>query len=99
MENSVNMESWVTHNLGNTESRVTENSANTENWVMQDSGGGAGKQKKEKVLLQAKGQFHSGAHEVLPRHKNIECKRCVNKSWLRKKKRKSGTIGFTVYGP
>jgi hypothetical protein len=50
MENSANMESWVTENSADTESwvtqnsanmerRVTENLANTENWVMQDLGG------------------------------------------------------------
>jgi hypothetical protein len=78
-----------------------ENSTNTENQVMQDSGGGggAGNRKKENVLLQAKGQLHDGAQGVLPRHKNIDCKRCIKESWSRKKKRKSETIGLTVYGP
>jgi hypothetical protein len=33
------------------------------------------------------------------KHKNAECKRCVKESWPREKKRKSGTIGLTVYGP
>jgi hypothetical protein len=60
---------------------------------------GAGNWKKEKVLLQAKGQLHSGAQGVLPRHKNAECKSCIKESWPRKKKRKSGTIGLTVYSP
>jgi hypothetical protein len=59
----------------------------------------AGNRKKERVLLQAKGQLHSGAQGVLPRHKNADCKRCVKESWLRKKKKKSRTIGLTVYGP
>jgi hypothetical protein len=76
-----------------------ENLANTENWVMHDLGGGAGNQKKEKELLQAKGQLHGRAQGVLPRHKNADCKRCVKESWPRKKKRKSGTIGLTVYDP
>jgi hypothetical protein len=59
MKNSANTESWVAQNLANTESRVMKNSANMENQVMQDwGGGGAGNQKKEKVLLQAKGQLH-----------------------------------------
>jgi hypothetical protein len=66
---------------------------------MKDSGGGARNQKKEKVMLQAKGQLHSGAQVVLPRHKNADCRRCVKESWTRKKKRKSRTIGLTVYGP
>jgi hypothetical protein len=59
---------------------------------------GARNWKKEKVLLQAKGQLHGGAQGVLP-HKNADCKRCVKESWPRKKKRKSGTIGLTVYDP
>jgi hypothetical protein len=74
-----------------------ENLANTKNRVMQDSG--VGNRKKEKVLLQAKGQCHGGAQGVLPRHKNADCKRCIKESWPRKKKRKSGTIGLTIYGP
>jgi hypothetical protein len=45
IENSANMERWVTQNLANTDSRVTENSANMENHVMQDLG--AGNRKKE----------------------------------------------------
>jgi hypothetical protein len=69
-QNSANIESWVIQNSANMESRVTKNSANTENWVMQDfGGGGVGKQKKEKVLVQAKCQLHSGAQAVLPRQK------------------------------
>jgi hypothetical protein len=60
---------------------------------------GARNQKNEEVLLQAKGQLHSGSQGVLPRHKNANCKRCVRESWPRKKKRKSRTIGLTVYGP
>jgi hypothetical protein len=100
VENLATMESWVTDNLAGTESRVTKSSANTKNRVMQDSGGGgAGNRKNEKVLLQAKGQLHSDAQGVLPRHKNTDCKRCIKESWLRKKKRKSGNIGLTVYGP
>jgi hypothetical protein len=60
---------------------------------------GARNQKKEKVLLQAKGQLHCGAQGVLPRYKNADCKKCVKESCLRKKKRKNGTIGLTYYGP
>jgi hypothetical protein len=97
MENSANTKSRVTQNLANTESNVTESLANMGNWVMQDLG--VGKQKKGKVLLQAKGQLHGGAQRVLPRHKNAICKRCAKESWPRKKKRKSGTIGLIVYGP
>jgi hypothetical protein len=59
----------------------------------------AGNWKKERVFLQAKGQLHGGAQGVLPRHKKTDCKRCIKESWLRKKKKKSGTIGLTVYDP
>jgi hypothetical protein len=51
------------------------------------------------VLLQAKGQLHGGAQGVLPRHKNTDCKRYVKECWPIKNKRKSRTIGLTVYGP
>jgi hypothetical protein len=54
-----------------------------ENRVMQDSGG-ARNRKKENVLLQAKGQLHGGAQGVLPRHKNVDCKRCIKESWPKK---------------
>jgi hypothetical protein len=53
-ENSANMERWATENLANTKSRVMENLVNMENRIIQDSG--ARNRKKEKVLLQAKGQ-------------------------------------------
>jgi hypothetical protein len=86
MENLANMESWV-----------TENSIDMENRVIQVSG--PRNRMKEKVLLEAKGQVHGGAQGVLPRHKNVDCKRCIKESWSRKKKRKSGTIGLTIYGP
>jgi hypothetical protein len=91
------MEVRITENSANTKSRVTENSINTENRVIQDRG--ARNRKKEKVLLQAKGQLYSGSQGVLPRHKNIDCKRCIKESWPRKKKRKGGTIGLPVYSP
>jgi hypothetical protein len=38
---------------------------------------GAGNQKKENVMFQAKCQLHGGAQGVLARHKNVDCKRCV----------------------
>jgi hypothetical protein len=60
-------------------------------------GRGAGNRMKEKVLLQPNGQLHGCAQGVLPRHKNAGYKRCVKESWLRKKKRKSWTVGLTVY--
>jgi hypothetical protein len=58
-----------------------------------------GNRKKERVLLQAKGQLHGGAQGVLSRHKNTDCKRCVKEGWPRKKKKKSESIGLTVYDP
>jgi hypothetical protein len=97
MENSANTESRAMENSANTKSRVTENFVDTKNWVIQDSGGK--KTKKEKLLLQSKGQLHGGVQGVLPRHKNANYKRCIKESWPREKKRKSGTIGLTVYSP
>jgi hypothetical protein len=58
-----------------------------------------GNRKKERVLLQGKGQHHGGAQGVLPGHKNTYFKRCIKESWPKKKKKKSGTIGLTIYGP
>jgi hypothetical protein len=46
---------------------------------------GTRNRKKERVMLQAKGQLYGGAQGVLPRHKNEDCKRCVKESWSRKK--------------
>jgi translation elongation factor EF-Ts len=92
-KNSANTESRVTHNLANMKSRVTENSAIRKVglwkiWVTQKTGlcktWGTGNWKKENVLLQAKGQLHGGAQEVLQRHNNAYCKRCVKESWPRK---------------
>jgi hypothetical protein len=59
---------------------------------------GVENQKKEKVLLQAKNQLHSGAQGVLPRHKGADYIRCVKMSW-RRRRRNNGTIGLNVYGP
>jgi hypothetical protein len=50
------------------------------------------------VLVQAKGQLQGGAQGVIPKHKNIDSKRCVKDSWPRKKKSKSGIIGLTISG-
>jgi hypothetical protein len=79
------------------ESRITENSANMKTRLCKTRG--ARNWKKEKVLVQAKGQLQGGAQGVLPKHKNVDCKRCIKDSWLRKKKSKSGIIGLTIYGP
>jgi hypothetical protein len=86
--------------VANTESRIMENSANTKKLGYgRLRGGGARNRKKEKVLLQAKGQLHGGAQGVLPRCKNADCEICIKESWPRKKKMKSRTIGLTVNGP
>jgi hypothetical protein len=70
-----------------------ENLANTETRLCKTrGGGGAGNRRKERLLVKAKGQLHDGAHWVLPRHKNADCKRYVKESWLRKKKKKAGLL-------
>jgi hypothetical protein len=97
MKNLANTESRVTQNLSNTDSRVTENSANMENQVMQDSGDR--KPEEGKGAAPSKRPAPRGAQGVLQRHKDTDCKRCIKESLLRKKKRKSGTIGLTVFGP
>jgi hypothetical protein len=50
-------------------------------------------------VLQAKGQLYGGDQGVLPRHKNVDCKNASKRVGREKKKRKSGIIGLTVYGP
>jgi hypothetical protein len=94
MKNSVNMKSQATENLANTKSRVTENLVNTKTRLYRTRGRGARNRKKEKVLLQAEGQLHSGAQGVLSRHKNVDCKRCVKESWPRKKEEEEGDYWF-----
>jgi hypothetical protein len=74
------------------------------NWLTRKTGlyrtRGARNKKKEKVLLQAKGQLHGGAQGVLPRHKKHILQNMRQRELAeRKKYRKSGTIGLTVYGP
>jgi hypothetical protein len=76
-----------------------ENSASTGSRVTQGSEGGAGNQKKEKVLHQAGGQLRGGARGVLARHKNVSCRSYDKKSWLKRKRKRIGTIGLTVLGP
>jgi hypothetical protein len=56
-----------------------------ENQVIQDSRG--------KKLEEGKGATPSKR-----RGKTQIAERCVKESWPRKKKRKSGTIGLTIYG-
>jgi hypothetical protein len=93
MKNLANTENRAKENSTNTESRVTEDSSNLENRVMQDSGGGARNQKKENVLLQAKGQLHGGTQVVLPRHK-MQIAKDASKRVGREKRR--GRAGLLV---
>jgi hypothetical protein len=51
------------------------------------------------VLLQAKGQLHNGAQGVLPRHKNVDCKRCIKESWPRKKEEEEQDYWFNHLWP
>jgi hypothetical protein len=51
--------------------------------------------KKLRVLLPAKGQLHSGARGVLPRHKGVGCRRCVKVSWRRRGKKSNMISGLT----
>jgi hypothetical protein len=51
------------------------------------------------VLLQAKGHLHGGAKGVLPRHKNIDCKRCIKESWSRKKEEEECDYWFNHLRP
>jgi hypothetical protein len=66
-------------------------SVNTENW--------AENRKKENVVLQARNQLHGGAQGVLPRHKGADYRRCVKRSWQRRRRRNNGAFGLTIYGP
>jgi hypothetical protein len=92
-----NTESWIMENSANTESQITENSANMENWVTQDMGG-----KKPEA-----GKGATPSRRLAPRWcprgitktQNADYKRCIKESWPRKKKRKSETIGLTIYDP
>jgi hypothetical protein len=99
-QNSVNMESQVTQNLANTESRVTENSANMENRVMQDSGGGGGRKPGRRKRCYSKQKASS---TVVPKGYYQDTKIQIAKDTSKrvgreKKKRKSRTIGLTIYG-
>jgi hypothetical protein len=60
---------------------------------------GVGNRKKEKMLPLAGGQLHGGARGLLPRHKNVSYRSYGKKSWLKRKRRRIGTIGLTVLGP
>jgi hypothetical protein len=99
-ENSANMKSRVAQNWANTESRVTEDSANMENRVMQDTWGG-GEQKLDEVRGAAPSK--RPAPRWCPRGitKTQKCilQKMRQRELAEKKKRKSGTIGLTVYEP
>jgi hypothetical protein len=90
MENSANTENRAMENSANTESWVTENFVDTKNWVIQDSGGK--KPKKEKVLLQSKGQLHGGVQGVLPRHKTQIAKDASRRVGREKRRGRAGLL-------
>jgi hypothetical protein len=98
MENSANTKSRVTQNSANTESRVTENSVDTENRVMHDSGG--------RKLEEGKGANPSKRpaprwclRGITKTQKTQNAKDVSKRVGREKKKRKSRTIGLTVYSP
>jgi hypothetical protein len=89
MENSANTESWVMKNL-----------VHTENRVVQDWGGGGQEIKTRKRCCSKQ----KASPTVVPKGyyqdtKHAYCKRCIKECWPRKKKRKSRTIGLTIYDP
>jgi hypothetical protein len=51
------------------------------------------------VLLQARNQLHGGAQGVLPGHRGANYRRCIKRSWRRRRRRNNGTIGLTIYSP
>jgi hypothetical protein len=59
---------------------------------MQDSG--VGNQKKEKVLLQAKGQLHGAAQGVLPRHKQCRLQKMHQRELAEKKEEEERDYWF-----
>jgi hypothetical protein len=74
-----------------------ENSANMKNRVMQDSGGK--KSEEGKGVAPGKMPAPRWWPRGITKTQNTDCKRCVKESRPRKKKRNSGIIGLTVYGP
>jgi hypothetical protein len=51
--------------------------------------------KKLKVALPGKGQLHSGARELLPRHRGVGCRRCIKECWLRRGKKSNMISSLT----
>jgi hypothetical protein len=88
-----NMERRITENSANTESQIMENSANTKNWVMQDSRGN--RLEEGKCAAPIKRPAPRGITKMQKRRlQNMR-----QREFTEKKKRKSGTIVLTVYGP
>jgi hypothetical protein len=85
-------------NSANTESRVMKNLVNTENWVVQDWGGQEIETRK-RCCSKQKASPTVERKRYYQDTKNTDCKRCIKGCWSRKKKRKSGTIGLTIYDP
>jgi hypothetical protein len=107
-ENLANTESQVEENLVNTESRATENSANTEslvmenlvnieNRVMEDSGGK--KLEEEKGVAPSKRSAPRWCPKGITKTQKHRLQKMHHRELVEKKKRKSGIIGLTVYGP
>jgi hypothetical protein len=94
------MESWVTQNSANTESRVTENSANTKKPGYARFGGGGQEIGRRKMCFSKQ----KASSTVVPKGYYQDTKTQIAKDASKrigreKKKRKSGTIGLTVYDP
>jgi hypothetical protein len=96
-ENSANTESRVIQNSANTESRVTKNSANMENWVIQDSVGR--KAEEGKCATPCKRPTPQWCQRGITKIQKRRLQKMLQRELAEKKKRKSGTIGLTVYGP
>jgi hypothetical protein len=79
------------------ESWAIEHSVNMEHRVMQDLRGK--KSEEGKGPTPSKSPLHGGAQGVLPRQKKRRSQKMCQRELAEKKKRKSGIIGLTVYGP
>jgi hypothetical protein len=92
------MKSQVTQNSANMESQVMENSANTENQVMQDSGGGGQENGRRKRCCSNQKASSTVVPKGYYQDTKMQIAKNASKRVGREKKRKSGTIGLTIYG-
>jgi hypothetical protein len=98
MEKSANMESRVTEKSANTKSRVMEDSAITENRVMQDRG--SRKLEEGKGATPSKRPAPRWCPKEYCQDTKVHTAKDASKRVGRdKKKKKSETIGLTVYSP